>query len=276
VPRFFRNRQLILVLLIAVALIAAMAYTYDTERYLTKAESVIGSVFTPVGKVFYRMTNGISDFFSSIREIGTLRATNEKLQKEVEKLRKENIELQELKNENLRLKEALDFKTENPELDLKLASITGKNPGNWFNIFTIDRGKRDGIKPGMAVLDEKGNMVGQVTQVGETWAKVLAIIDRDSSVSAVDVRTRDNGIVRGDSQGGLVMIYLPLDAEVLEGDIITTSGMSRFPKGLVIGKVEKMTKEPGALFKQALVKPAADFERLEYVFVVLNMTETGK
>jgi len=276
VPRFFRNRQLILVLLIAVALIAAMAYTYDTERYLTKAESVIGSVFTPVGKAFYRMTNGISDFFSSIREIGTLRATNEKLQKEVEKLRKENIELQELKNENLRLKEALDFKTENPELDLKLASITGKNPGNWFNIFTIDRGKRDGIKPGMAVLDEKGNMVGQVTQVGETWAKVLAIIDRDSSVSAVDVRTRDNGIVRGDSQGGLVMIYLPLDAEVLEGDIITTSGMSRFPKGLVIGKVEKVTKEPGALFKQALVKPAADFERLEYVFVVLNMTETGK
>ncbi|AAM24155.1 rod shape-determining protein MreC [Caldanaerobacter subterraneus subsp. tengcongensis MB4] len=275
-PRFFRNRQLILVLLIAVALIAAMAYTYDTERYLTKAESVIGSVFTPVGKVFYRMTNGISDFFSSIREIGTLRATNEKLQKEVEKLRKENIELQELKNENLRLKEALDFKTENPELDLKLASITGKNPGNWFNIFTIDRGKRDGIKPGMAVLDEKGNMVGQVTQVGDNWAKVLAIIDRDSSVSAVDVRTRDNGIVRGDSQGGLVMIYLPLDAEVLEGDIITTSGMSRFPKGLVIGKVEKVTKEPGALFKQALVKPAADFERLEYVFVVLNMTETGK
>ncbi|NNG67431.1 rod shape-determining protein MreC [Caldanaerobacter subterraneus] len=275
-PRFFRNRQLILVLLIAVALIAAMAYTYDTERYLTKAESVIGSVFTPVGKVFYRMTNGISDFFSSIREIGTLRATNEKLQKEVDKLRKENIELQELKNENLRLKEALDFKTENPELDLKLASITGKNPGNWFNIFTIDRGKRDGIKPGMAVLDEKGNMVGQVTQVGDNWAKVLAIIDRDSSVSAVDVRTRDNGIVRGDSQGGLVMIYLPLDAEVLEGDIITTSGMSRFPKGLVIGKVEKVTKEPGALFKQALVKPAADFERLEYVFVVFNMTETGK
>lgn len=275
-PRFFRNRQLILVLLIAVALIAAMAYTYDTERYLTKAESVIGRVFTPVGKVFYRMTNSISDFFSSIREIGTLRATNEKLQKELEKLRKENIELQELKNENLRLKEALNFKTENPELDLKLASITGKNPGNWFNIFTIDKGKRDGIKPGMAVLDEKGNMVGQVTQVGETWAKVLAIIDRDSSVSAVDVRTRDNGIVRGDSQGGLVMIYLPLDAEVLEGDIITTSGMSRFPKGLVIGKVEKVTKEPGALFKQALVKPAADFERLEYVFVVLNMTETGK
>ncbi|KHO62157.1 rod shape-determining protein MreC [Thermoanaerobacter sp. YS13] len=275
-PRFFRNRQLILLFLIAVALIAAMAYTYDTERYDTKVESIIGNVFVPLQKVFYQMGEGISNFFSSISEIGTLRATNEKLQKEVEKLRKENIKLQELMNENKRLKEALNFKTENVELDLKLATITGKNPGNWFKTFTIDKGKNEGVKPGMAVLDEKGNMVGQITEVGDNWAKVLAIIDRNSSVSAVAVRTRDNGVVRGDSNGGLIMIYLPLDAELIEGDVVTTSGMSRFPKGLIIGKVSKVTRDPGSLLKQAVIKPAADFERLEYVFVVTNTTNTGK
>jgi rod shape-determining protein MreC len=277
VPRFFRNnKQFILFFLIAVALIAAMAYTYGTERYVTKVESIVGTVFTPIQKVFYQMGEEISDFFSSISEIGTLRATNEKLQKEVEKLRKENIQLQELMNENKRLKEALNFKTENVELDLKLATITGKNSGNWFNIFTIDKGKNEGIKPGMAVLDEKGNMVGQITEVGDNWAKVLAIIDRDSSVSAVAVRTRDNGVVRGDSNGGLIMIYLPLDAELIEGDVVTTSGMSRFPKGLIIGKVSKVTRDPGSLLKQAVIEPAADFERLEYVFVVTNTTNTGK
>jgi len=276
VPRFFRNRQFILLFLIAVALIAAMAYTYDTERYDTKVESIIGNVFVPLQKVFYQMGEGISNFFSSISEIGTLRATNEKLQKEVEKLRKENIKLQELMNENKRLKEALNFKTENVELDLKLATITGKNPGNWFKTFTIDKGKNEGVKPGMAVLDEKGNMVGQITEVGDNWAKVLAIIDRNSSVSAVAVRTRDNGVVRGDSNGGLIMIYLPLDAELIEGDVVTTSGMSRFPKGLIIGKVSKVTRDPGSLLKQAVIKPAADFERLEYVFVVTNTTNTGK
>lgn len=275
-PRFFRNKQFILVFFIAVALIAAMAYTYGTERYVTKVESIVGTVFTPIQKVFYQMGEEISDFFSSISEIGTLRATNEKLQKEVEKLRKENIQLQELMNENKRLKEALNFKTENVELDLKLATITGKNSGNWFNIFTIDKGKNEGIKPGMAVLDEKGNMVGQITEVGDNWAKVLAIIDRDSSVSAVAVRTRDNGVVRGDSNGGLIMIYLPLDAELIEGDVVTTSGMSRFPKGLIIGKVSKVTRDPGSLLKQAVIEPAADFERLEYVFVVTNTTNTGK
>ncbi|EGD50975.1 rod shape-determining protein MreC [Thermoanaerobacter ethanolicus JW 200] len=276
-PRFFRNnKQFILFFLIAVALIAAMAYTYDTERYVTKVESIVGTVFTPIQKVFYQMGEGISNLFSSISEIGTLRATNEKLQKEVEKLRKENIQLQELMNENKRLKEALNFKTENVELDLKLATITGKNSGNWFNTFTIDKGKNEGIQPGMAVLDERGNMVGQITEVGDNWAKVLAIIDRDSSVSAVDVRTRDNGVVRGDSNGGLIMIYLPLDAELIEGDVVTTSGMSRFPKGLIIGKVSKVTRDPGSLLKQAVIKPAADFERLEYVFVVTNTTNTGK
>jgi len=253
-----------------------MAYTYGTERYVTKVESIVGTVFTPIQKIFYQMGEEISNFFSSISEIGTLRATNEKLQKEVEKLRKENIQLQELMNENKRLKEALNFKTENVELDLKLATITGKNSGNWFNIFTIDKGKNEGIKPGMAVLDEKGNMVGQITEVGDNWAKVLAIIDRDSSVSAVAVRTRDNGVVRGDSNGGLIMIYLPLDAELIEGDVVTTSGMSRFPKGLIIGKVSKVTRDPGSLLKQAVIEPAADFERLEYVFVVTNTTNTGK
>ncbi|GAB6117380.1 rod shape-determining protein MreC [Thermoanaerobacter brockii subsp. lactiethylicus] len=275
-PRFFRNKQFILVFFIAVALIAAMAYTYDAQRYATKAESIVGTVFTPFQKVFYQVGEGISNFFSSIGEIGTLRATNEKLKKEVEKLRKENIQLQELMNENKRLKEALNFKTENVELDLKLATITGKNPGNWFNTFTIDKGKNEGIKPGMAVLDEKGNMIGQITEVGDKWAKVLAIIDRDSSVSAVAVRTRDNGVVRGDSNGGLIMIYLPLDAELIEGDVVTTSGMSRFPKGLIIGKVSKVTRDPGSLLKQAVIEPAADFERLEYVFVVTNTTNTGK
>ncbi|HHW56919.1 MAG TPA: rod shape-determining protein MreC [Clostridia bacterium] len=275
-PRFFKNRQFILFVLIAVALIAAMAYTYDTQRYVTKPESLIGAILTPVQKLFYKIGGGISDFFSSIKEIGSLRATNEKLQKEVERLKKENIQLQELLNENKRLREALNFKTENMELDLKLATITGKNPGNWFNTFTIDKGKNEGIKPGMAILDEKGNMVGQVTQVGDTWAKVLSLIDKDSSVSAVDVRTRDNGVVRGDLNGGLIMIYLPLDAELIEGDIITTSDMSKFPKGLIIGKVSKVVREPGSLLKQAVIEPAADFERLEYVFVVTNRINTGK
>jgi len=276
VPRFSKYKQVIFVFFIAVALIAAMAYSYGGGRDVTKPESFAGSIFAPVQKTLYKTGNYISNFIRSIKEIGTLRETNNKLQNEVEKLKKDNIKLQELINENQRLKQALEFKDKNSEIVTKSATIIGKNPGNWFNTFNIDIGTNEGIKPGMAVLDEKGNMIGEVTNVGSNWSKVLSIVDRDSSVSAIDIRTRDNGIVRGDSNGGLIMIYLPLDAELIEGDIITTSDMSKFPKGLIIGKVLKVTKEPGSLLKQAVIKPSADFERLEYVLVVTNIKNTGK
>lgn len=275
-PRFFKNKQFIAVVTIAVALIAAMAYTYGESRNITIIESTVGTIFSPIQKALYTTGNYISNFFTSIKEIGTLRVTNDKLQKEVEKLKKDSVKLQELINENKRLRDALNFKDQNSSIATKPANIISKNSGNWFNTFNIDIGSSSGIKPGMAVLDEKGNMVGEVADVGKDWSKVLALIDRDSSISAIDVRTRDNGIVRGDSNGNLIMMYLPLDAELIEGDTITTSDMSMFPRGLIIGKVMKVTRQNGSLLKQAIIKPEADFQRLEYVFVVTNMKDTGK
>ncbi|MGF7396899.1 rod shape-determining protein MreC [Thermoanaerobacterium thermosaccharolyticum] len=274
-PRFLKNKQFIFVILIAVALISAMAYTYGGGRNITPMESAIGSILSPVEKVFYSLGNNVSNFFSSIKEIGTLRAKNAALEKEIIKLNKNDIMLQEYINENNRLRDILNFKDNNKNITTQPANIVSKNPGNWFNTFNIDVGSDKGIKPKMAVLDEKGNMVGIVTDVGKNWSKVLSIIDVDSSVSAIDVRTRDNGIIRGDSNGNLTMIYIPIDSKISKGDVITTSDMSMFPRGLIIGIVEKVEKDEGSLLKQAIIKPEADFERLEFVQVVTNMKTTG-
>ncbi|AEF17606.1 MULTISPECIES: rod shape-determining protein MreC [Thermoanaerobacterium] len=274
-PRFLKNKQFIFVIVIAVALISAMAYTYGGGRNVTPIESAIGGILSPVEKVFYSVGNSISNFFTSIKEIGTLRAKNAELEKEVIKLSKNDIMLQEYINENDRLRDMLNFKDSNANITTKPANIISKNPGNWFNTFNIDVGSDNGIKPKMAVLDEKGNLVGIITDVGNNWAKVLSIIDVDSSVSALDVRTRDNGIVRGDSNGNLNMIYIPIDSKIEKGDVITTSDMSMFPRGLIIGRVEKVEKDEGSLLKQAVIKPEADFERLEFVQVVTNMKTTG-
>ncbi|SNX55145.1 rod shape-determining protein MreC [Thermoanaerobacterium sp. RBIITD] len=275
-PRFLKNKQFVLVVIIAVALISAMAYTYGGGRDITSIESTIGGVLSPVQKVFYSIGNNVSNFFVSIREIGTLRVKNASLENEIVKLKKDNIKLQEYISENDRLRNILNFKDNNIDITTKPANIVSKNPGNWFNTFNIDIGSDNGVKPKMAVLDEKGNMVGTVTDVGKNWSKVLSIIDVDSSVSAIDVKTRDNGIIRGDSNGNLTMIYIPADSKISKGDVITTSDMSIFPKGLIIGIVEKVEKQEGSLLKQAIIKPEADFERLEFVQVVTNMKTTGK
>lgn len=274
-PRFLRNKHFIFVIIIAVALISAMAYTYGGGRNITPIESALGSILSPVQKVFNSIGNNVSNFFASIKEIGTLRAKNASLEKEIVKLSRDNIMLQEYINENNRLRNILNFRDNNTNITAQPANIISKNPGNWFNTFNIDVGSDKGVKPKMAVLDEKGNMVGIVTDVGKNWSKVLAIIDVDSSVSAIDVRTRDNGIIRGDSNGNLTMIYIPIDSKIRKGDVITTSDMSMFPRGLIIGKVEKVEKEEGSLLKQAVIKPEADFERLEFVQVVTNIKTVG-
>ncbi|MDI6604569.1 MAG: rod shape-determining protein MreC [Thermoanaerobacteraceae bacterium] len=275
-PRFFKNKQFIMVVVIAVALIYAMANTYGSGRNVTIVESAVGSIFSPVQKVFYSAENYISNFFTSIKQIGTLREKNALLEKEVEKIKRENIRMQELINENNRLRDILNFKDKNTDLVIKPANIISKNPGNWFDTFNVDIGSNQGIKPKMTVLDEKGNLVGTITDVGTNWSKVLSIIDMDSSISAVDVKTRDNGVVRGDSNGNLKMIYIPNDSKISIGDIITTSDMSIYPSGLIIGKVQQVKSQEAELLKEAVIKPEADFERLEFVQIVMNMKDTGK
>ena len=55
---------------------------------------------------------------------------------------------------------------------------------NWFSTFTIDKGSKDGIAADMNVMAGSG-LVGIVTEVGPTWAKVRSIIDDSSNVSAM-------------------------------------------------------------------------------------------
>ena len=62
--------------------------------------------------------------------------------------------------------------------------MIGKDSGNWFSTFTIDKGSNDGIKVDQNVLAGSG-LVGIVTQTGPTWATVRAIIDDSSNVSGM-------------------------------------------------------------------------------------------
>ena len=72
-----------------------------------------------------------------------------------------------------------------------------EDSGNWFSTFTIDKGSKDGIAADMNVMAGSG-LVGIVTEVGPTWAKVRSIIDDSSNVSAMVLSTSDRCIVSGD------------------------------------------------------------------------------
>ncbi|SHF02368.1 rod shape-determining protein MreC [Caldanaerobius fijiensis DSM 17918] len=271
-PRFLKYIRVFAIILIVLILIIISVKSYNAS-YVNKFGGYISFLIKPAQKAVYAVSQYVNDVFTSIAEIGSLKRENIKLKNEVLKLQEQNRKLKELAIENKQLRDMLNFKRKNEGIKFIGANVIARNPLDTFDLIVIDVGKKNGVKPGMAVITSEG-LVGKVIQVSENWSKVLSILDQTSAVSGIDVRTRDTGIVRGSEENGgnvLTMEYIPIDSKMKVGDEIVTSGLGGiFPKGLYIGKVISISRSTGSLMKIAKIKPGADFMRLEDVYVVLS------
>ena len=272
---FFKNRPLVITIIIVILLMLLMVATASSNAFSEKT-TIAGSAFVPLQRFFYQISDSIAGFFSG--DNADLAEDNDRLLSELDTYKTQLMDYEELKQENERLAAALEYKQNNENQELKIAKITGKEPGNWFDVFTIDLGSRDGIKENMPVITPDG-LVGRVEEVGLNWSKVTGIIDGRSRISAIMERTRDVGIASGrigidELSATLRMEYLPLDSDIVEGDIVVTSGLDGvFPKGLVIGSVAGASSDTGGT--NVTIKPNVDFRRLEEVMVVIRSEDTN-
>ncbi len=272
---FLRNKPLVITVVVVIILIFLMMATASSNT-VSRPTTVAGSAFVPLQRFFYQVSDGIVGFFSGVG--AEYQTENEKLTSEVNEYKTKLMKYDELVAENQRLAAALEYKQNNQSQELKMAKVIGKEPGNWFQVFTIDLGSKDGIKENMSVITPDG-LVGRVEEVGLNWSKVMAIIDGRSKVSSIMERTRDVGVAAGaietDALSAMLsMSYLPLDSDIVEGDIVVTSGLDNlFPKGLVIGKVAKTDADTGGA--KIKIKPNVDFRRLEEVMVVVHSEDTS-
>jgi rod shape-determining protein MreC len=153
------------------------------------------------------------------------------------------------------------------------AHVIGKDSGNWFSTFTIDKGSKDGIAADMNVMAGSG-LVGIVTEVGPTWAKVRSIIDDSSNVSAMVLSTSDRCIVSGDlslmSDNQIRFGQMENnDNTVSVGDQIVTSYISdKYLQGILIGYVSEVTVDSNNLTRSGYITPAVDFKNLQEVLVI--------
>ncbi len=210
---------------------------------------------------------GISGlWFDYVYLIG-VRAENETLKAEVDRMRLERAALEEAVLESDRLRKALGFR-ERTGFTAVPASVIGADVSGWFRTITIDRGSADGIERGMAVVSPDG-VVGRTHEVASRTTKVLLLTDSNSAVDSILQRTRGRGVVHGRVTPVLEMRYVHRTEEVVEGDVVLTSGVGGiFPKGLPIGVVTRVDDKATGLFKTVEVTPAADLARLEAVLVV--------
>lgn len=260
-------------MIIAVVLLLTLAVlSYSEESKATVIGNIISVPAAPIQSAIAFLSDKVRSFFDFFRDVKQTKEINEELSRKVNELEQELLVMERLQKENDELRDAFNFKSQFEDYDMVGSSIIAKDPGNWFDVFTIDRGSKDLLTIDSPVITAYG-LVGRVSRTDLITSKVVSIIDLDSTVSARLSKSRDTVVVRGDinllTQGLCRADYIPPDAQVSPGDTVETSGLGGiYPKGIIIGKIEKVVKNEGQYDSYAIIRPVVDFKRLEDVFVL--------
>ena len=242
-----------------------------------------GPVSAAAGAVLAPMQKGVNQLGSGLTNLREHLRTKKSLEKENEELRtqladaQQNLNQVQLNQEELdNLKSLYDMDQNYADYDKIAANVIGKDAGNWFSVFLIDRGSNDGITVGMNVLAD-GGLAGIVIQVGPNYAKVRSIIDDNSNVSARNLSTSDLCVVSGSlktmNESSLIDFDDLRDKEDLAkvGDQIVTSNISdMFLEGIPIGYITDIKTDSNNLTKSGHIATIVDFEHLDDVFVILQ------
>jgi rod shape-determining protein MreC len=269
------HKKLFISIIIALCA-ASMFITITYQVNPTFVNNTVGFIFSPVSKVFVKSSDWVSGKLHTLFNLGYIAAENERLREEAETLRIENSRLKQVDAENERLSALLEIDRKYINYPKIGASVIGKDPGNWYNMFLIDKGAKDGIEKNMVVLGA-GGLVGRVFEAGYNYSKVISLIDDMSSISAKSARTEDVGFLKGDIylmlEGKCRMEFIDADAQMMAGDEIVTSHLSDiYPAGITIGYVTEIRLD-GNGTKTAIVQPNIDFKHIETVLVLTEHFE---
>jgi rod shape-determining protein MreC len=193
----------------------------------------------------------------------------QRLDAENRQLRSRLVELEEFRLENVRLKGLLDFRS-GLGSEAVVARVIGVDATSWFQTIAIDKGTEQGLREGMAVINQHG-VVGRIVKCAARSSRVLLLIDASSAVATLVERTRTRSVCRGNGNS-LVLDYVALPEDVEPGDMVVTSGLGGvFPKGLPVGTVKSVVRGGFSMFQTIEVESSVDFSRIEEVLVLYNV-----
>ncbi|MCR5268345.1 MAG: rod shape-determining protein MreC [Lachnospiraceae bacterium] len=255
--------------------IGMMAVSYTTDIMNGPLEAIAGYTIVPFQKGISKAGYWLTSRSDSIKHMQELTEENEELKNTVADLTLQINDLQQDKFELSELRQlyALDERYDSYE---KIgARVIGKDAGNWFSFFLIDKGRNDGIDIDMNVI-AGGGLVGVVTDVGPNWASVRSIIDDSANVSGMVLSTSDLCIVSGDLElmnDGYIQFSQLIDEKdiVGQGDQIVTSYISdKYLPGISIGYISHINRDANNMTKSGYITPVVDFKHMETVLVILE------
>ena len=242
----FNNFIFVLIVLILVITIG-LSTSRDQP---SKVTGMVGSVFSPVQKVFYSIGQTFANSFDSLLNISKIREENNQLKERNSLLQEENIQLKYIVNNAEALKNEYEMLSK-IQYDYVKSQIISRDIGNWFERFTIDKGTNSGIQIDDIVIKAvrtedrlvKVGLIGKVVDVGYNWSKVVTIDDIGSSVSIKVLRTNEGGVAKGSINGNIEAFMFNQTEDLRVGDEIVTSGLGEiYLPNIYIGVIEKIEK----------------------------------
>jgi len=237
----------------------------------------VTSVGNGVNKGFSFISNnlgGIFKFKANADKAKKLEKENEKLKDDVIKLNAKLDKVEALEE----LKKSLNFVEEEYKANSIATTVVEKNDGNWYNSMVLAAGKKSGVKKESIIMNGRG-LVGLVYEVSDNYSKAISLLDSKASVSfKLSKNDNSKGIItqntniedkeKYNSKGYLQGYMFDSSYDVVQGDVVVTSGLGIFPEGIPIGEVEKVIDDKNNSLKYVVVKPYVNFKNIDDVVVV--------
>jgi rod shape-determining protein MreC len=252
--------------------IMVFASIFPATGLLQVPGAAVADTVAPVQNIFASATNAVVNYLRTLKLRNNLEYEYNRVVAENEQLTYQAMLVDELETKLAALENLGPELSANAAMNPITCTVIGRDPGNYFSDFTINRGTNDDIQDYMAVTTG-GALVGYTYNVTANSAKVRSIIDSQASIAGLIQTSRDQGMVKGtlgiDGQPMCRMYYLP-DNLPRPGDTVVTSGVGDvpFPKGIPIGTVRESTRSMDANKQYIVVEPKVDFQHIEYVIVL--------
>ncbi len=221
-------------------------------------------------------TGKINKQYNNFYSYFTLQQINKQLAEENAKLRNELRSNATAPDSSVKtvidttLKDTLNRYRKFTYLPAKVVSNTVTSETNYL---TLERGALQGVKKDMSVIGPQG-VVGTVIDVSDNFCRVMSLLNRKSSVSAMLKKDNLAGSIDWDGKDAqfVTLKNIPKSSKVVKGDTVLTSNYSaKFPSHIPIGTIESFNADPSSNFYTIKVKTATNFFSIEYVYLVQNV-----
>lgn len=190
--KFFREHGIWVLFATAVIAVSLslMSFFSNTSSPLSNLAGIIAS---PFRSAYTAVTGWITDKQNYYQDVTALEEENAALRRENAILKAQNRLAQTNNEENARLRDLLNLRPQNYDLELETASVTERTVTNWTSSLTLNIGTDHGVEVNDCVIDETYALVGVVSEVGLNWCTVLTIVDTDTSLGAQVFRHQGPG-----------------------------------------------------------------------------------